>query len=109
MDTMQENGTLYISMDLPGLAEKDIDVQVVGDVLTISGKREIKREKKGQRWHRYERSTGQFERSIQLPENIDPSTVKAEFDKGVLAVSVPVPKRGETGVKHVAITSGSTS
>lgn len=105
MDTVQENGKLSVTLDLPGMTEKDVDVEVEGDILTIRGSREIKREKQGQEWYRHERFSGEFERSLHLPEGIDPDRVAAKFDRGVLTVTVPVPKKVVTGSRHIAITT----
>lgn len=105
MDTVEEGGKLNVMIDVPGMAEEDLDVEVSDNVLTIRGKREIKREQKDQRWYRFERSTGNFERSLEMPERIDPDSVHASFDKGVLTVSLPSRKPVSTG-QHIQITSG---
>lgn len=109
LDTVRHNGKLLVTVDLPGLSEKDIDVEVHDDQLFIRGTRHIEREKDGQDWYRLERATGEFERCLQMPEGIDPGKVKASFDKGVLTVTVPVPKRVMPEGRHIEITSGSRS
>lgn len=105
MDTVEEEGQLKVMIDVPGMAEEDLDVEVADNVLTIRGKRDIKREQKDQRWYRFERSTGTFERSLEMPERIDPSTVHASFDKGVLTISLPSRKPVSSG-QHIQITRG---
>jgi len=105
MDTVEEEGQLKVMIDVPGMAEEDLDVEVSDNVLTIRGKRDIKREQKDQRWYRFERSTGTFERSLEMPERIDPSSVHASFDKGVLTISLPSRKPVSSG-QHIQITRG---
>lgn len=108
MDTVEEKGKLKIMVDLPGVDEKDVDVEVEGDMLTIRGTRNIERDDKGQQWYRYERSYGSFERCLQMPEGIDAGKVKASFDKGVLTVELPTPKKVAAASKHIEITTGAT-
>lgn len=104
MDTVEEKGKLKIMLDLPGVDEKDVDVEVDGDMLTIRGTRKIEREDTGQQWYRYERSSGSFERCLQMPDGIDAAKVKATFDKGVLTVELPTAKKVAAASKHIAIT-----
>lgn len=106
MDTVEQDGELKVIMDLPGLSQKDIDIKVDDDMLTISGRREIERERRGQQWYRYERSSGEFERSLQLPEGFNADDISASFDKGELTVTIPVPERRVTGTRHIEVTGG---
>lgn len=105
MDTVEKDGELCISIDAPGMDESDLDVEVTENVLCIRGKRDIKRESQQQRWYRYERSSGHFERTLELPERIDPATVHATFDRGVLTVTLPSGKPTLSAGSHIAITS----
>lgn len=105
MDTVERDGELCISIDVPGMHESDLDVEVTDNVLCIRGKRDIKREEQQQRWYRYERSSGRFERTLQMADNIDPEQVHATFDRGVLTVTLPTGKPAERSGKHIQITS----
>lgn len=107
MDMVERGGFLEITLDLPGMKEQDIDVEVRGDQLLLHGTRTIEREEQGEQWHRFERSSGEFQRRLQLPEGVDPGAVTAAFDQGVLTVKVPVPAEIEPTARHVEITSGS--
>lgn len=80
-----------VSVELPGLSEKDIQVQILGQQLMISGERKWEEEKKGKEYHRVESQYGAFQRSIQLPENtkLDPDAVAATYKKGILEVTLP--------------------
>ena len=101
-----ESDTHYIlRVDLPGVAEEDLSVQLDGDVLTISGERRSQSEQRGSGYVRYERSSGRFRRSVRLPEGIDGSAIEANFDRGVLEVTVPKPER--VSPRSIAITVGS--
>jgi HSP20 family protein len=76
-------------MDLPGIAAKDIDVQVSGNVLTVSGHREEEKEEKGRTFHRLERRYGDFSRSVILPCAVVEDEVAAEYHDGVLTIKLP--------------------
>jgi HSP20 family protein len=80
-----------ISVELPGMNEKDIEVQVLGDALVISGERKWEDEKKNKEYHRIESHYGRFERRVTLPANakLDGDAVTASYKKGVLEVLVP--------------------
>ena len=101
-----ESDTHYIlRADLPGVAEEDLSVKLDGDVLTISGERRSQSEQRQGGYVRYERSTGSFRRSVRLPEGVDGDAIEANFDRGVLEVTVPKPER--ISPRSIAITVGS--
>jgi len=76
---------------LPGVDEKDVDVTLADDVLTIRGEKKSEREEqdKDRNWHVVERSYGSFSRAIPLPFEPDAAKVEAKFDKGVLRIRLP--------------------
>ncbi len=92
MDLVETDEHFVLRADLPGLSEEDVTVELEDNVLTISGerKREEKTEKEG--YFRLERASGQFARSLTLPEGIDAEAVTAEFKDGVLEVRIPKPE-----------------
>jgi HSP20 family protein len=92
IETSVEDGKFVVRTDLPGIDPKDVDVKVVGDVLTIKGQREDKRETKKADLFRREIRYGSFERSIALPEGIKAEDLKASYQNGVLELSAPMPK-----------------
>jgi HSP20 family protein len=75
--------------DVPGIHDKDLEVSMTGNRLTISGKREAEKEDKSGRYYTYERSYGSFMRSFSLPDGADTDKVRASLDKGVLSISIP--------------------
>lgn len=106
MDTVEEDGELKIALDVPGMTQQDIDVEVVGDLLMIRGERRIERSNDQQQWHRFERATGSFERVVQMPDQIDPESVHATFDNGVLTVTMPAVSKTIASGKRIEITAG---
>ena len=91
VNVAESEKTWLFSIELPGMNEKDIQVQLVGQQLIIAGERKWEDEKKGKEFHRVESQYGVFRRSIQLPENAryDPDALIATYKKGVLEISVP--------------------
>ncbi len=77
--------------DLPGVGESDVKIELQDDVLTISGERKAEHEERKEGYYRIERASGSFARTMTLPEGVDPSAIKASFDKGVLEVQIPKP------------------
>lgn len=88
VDIAETDNEVTVSADLPGLEEKDIQVSLENDVLTLKGERKHEHEEKKKNYHRIERSHGSFQRSIALPEGIDRENVKATFKNGVLNVKI---------------------
>jgi len=77
--------------ELPGIDEKDVEVNLANEILTVRGKRESRREEKDEKRHWYlsELSYGNFERAFRVPEDVDATKIEAKFDKGVLTVTLP--------------------
>lgn len=92
MDLAETEDQLVLRADLPGLERGDIDIEVKDNVLTISGERKAEHERKGEGFHRIERSFGRFSRSLGLPRGIDAKSVTANFENGVLEVRMPKPE-----------------
>ena len=92
LDVVENEGDYVVRADLPGLGEDDVTVEVRDGVLTISGERKSEHEERKDGYHRIERSFGSFTRSLTLPDGVDPESVKASFEKGVLEIQVPKPE-----------------
>lgn len=95
IEVFQREGNLVVRAELPGLNKEDVKVEVTEDGLAIQGERKQEREEKGEGFYRSERSYGQFYRLIPLPEDIDTEQVRAEFNNGVLEITVPVSQAQE--------------
>jgi HSP20 family protein len=80
---------LRMFAEIPGLEPNDLEVTVVDDTLTLKGSRSLEALKPGESYHRQERETGKFVRTIQLPFKIESDSVKASFKNGVLEVELP--------------------
>lgn len=92
MDLAETDEQLVLRADLPGLERGDIEIEVKDHVLTISGERKAEHERKGEGFHRIERSFGRFSRSLGLPRGVDAKSVTANFENGVLEVRMPKPE-----------------
>ena len=91
MDVAETDKEIEITAELPGLEEKDVQVNVADNILTIRGEKKAEKEQKEKNYRLIERSYGSFERSLELPEGINADAIKASIDKGVLKVVVPKP------------------
>lgn len=92
LDVSETADAFEIHAEMPGVSEKDVELTLTGDLLTIKGEKRENRDEKGRDFHIVERSYGGFTRSVRLPFTADPDSAKANFDKGVLTVSIPKPK-----------------
>ena len=90
-DVTETDKEIEITAELPGLEEKDVQVNFADGVLTIRGEKKAEKEEKDKNYRLVERSYGAFERSIALPDGVKPEDVKATIAKGVLTVKVPKP------------------
>ncbi len=91
MDLVETDEHFVLKADLPGVLESDVNIEVEGNVLTISGERKTEHEDKHEGYYRIERATGAFRRMLTLPEGVDADAVTANFENGVLEVRIPKP------------------
>jgi HSP20 family protein len=95
VDVAEDEKVVTLSAELPGVDEKDIDVSLVDDQLTIRGEKRSehneKKEEEGRTLHRVERSYGAFQRTLAIPYKVDPDQVSAQFKDGVLKITLPKP------------------
>lgn len=106
LDVSEGKDGIDIVAELPGVDEKDIDVTLADDVLTIRGEKKNERDEKNKNWHIVERSYGSFSRSIALPFEADPGKIEAKFDKGVLRVHLPKSAEAVRKEKKIEIKKG---
>jgi HSP20 family protein len=93
MDLVEGEEHFVLRVDLPGLSEDDVKIEVEKDTLVVSGERKETHEQRREGFYRLERSMGAFSRSLTLPEGIDADQVSASFDRGVLEVRIPKPEQ----------------
>lgn len=91
LDVWETDESIVISVDLPGVREDKVGIEVEDGVLTVSGEREKQVEQSEGRFYRFERRYGAFSRSVTLPQGVDESDIAASFSGGVLEITVPKP------------------
>jgi HSP20 family protein len=89
VDIFETDNELVLKADIPGVDQKDIDIQLENGTLSLKGERKFERDEKNKGFHRQERSYGSFVRYFTVPETIDSENVKAGFQAGVLTVTLP--------------------
>lgn len=103
LDLHETDKQVMVSAELPGVDEKDIDISVADDMLTISGEKKSEFEHREGDRYRSERSYGKFSRSVTLPFKINPDKVEARFDKGVLKLTIPKPAEALQQMRKIPI------
>jgi len=106
VDVTQTDKGYEITAELPGMEEKDIDVKLANGILTIRGEKRDEKEEKKNDYYVRERSFGSFERSFQVPENVDTDKVSASFKKGVLTVMLPKSAEAQKTEKKIEVKAG---
>jgi HSP20 family protein len=105
VDVSETDKEIKVSAELPGMDEKDIDVSLTRDTLTIKGEKKEEKEEKGEDYYRMERSYGSFTRSVPLTVEVDTDKVQATFKKGVLEITLPKTPEAIQETKKVAVKS----
>ncbi|MDY6831701.1 MAG: Hsp20/alpha crystallin family protein [Thermodesulfobacteriota bacterium] len=106
LDLSATDKAYTLSVELPGVNEKDVSLEIANDTLTIRGEKKQEAEEKDKNFYRVERAYGAFQRVLSLPEDVDQDGLKARFEKGVLTVTMPRKAVPESGVKRIDIQSG---
>ena len=89
LDVVERDGEILVSAELPGLEEKDISVEVHGNVLTLQGEKKSEQEDRKAGWYWSERSYGSFRRVVELPVEVEADKASASFKNGVLTITLP--------------------
>ncbi|MBO6763844.1 Hsp20/alpha crystallin family protein [Maricaulis sp.] len=103
MDVCESDDAVEVALDVPGLKREEIEIDLAGDRLTVSGKREWKEEKKDRNYYRAERGHGEFSRSVRLPDEVDPAKIKADLKDGVLRIHLPKAPQAKQTRKKIEI------
>jgi HSP20 family protein len=104
VDVYEDEHNVSLKIEVPGIDEKDIDVQIENNTLTVHGERKIEKEEKEENYRRVERQYGSFTRTFTLPPTVDSEKVSAHYDKGVLKVTLP--KKAEAKPKQIKVNVG---
>jgi HSP20 family protein len=107
VDVYEDEHKVSLKIEVPGIDEKDIDVRVENNTLTVHGERKIEKEEKEENYRRVERQYGSFTRTFTLPQTVDTENVSANYDKGVLKITLP--KKAEAKPKQIKVNVGSAT
>ena len=105
VDVYEDEHNITLKIEVPGIDEKDIDVRIENNTLTVHGERKFEKEEKEENFRRVERQYGSFTRSFTLPQTVDAEKVSASYDKGVLKISLA--KKAEAKPKQIKVNVGS--
>ena len=105
VDIYEDEHNITLKLEVPGIDEKDIDVRIDNNTLTVHGERKIEKEEKEENFRRVERRYGSFTRSFTLPSSVDPAQVSADYNRGVLQIKLA--KKAEAKPKQIKVNVGS--
>ena len=109
VDVVEEPDAIRITAEIPGVRPEDMRISLEGNVLTIQGTKQEEREENTKRVHRYERMYGVFERSFTLPSSVEPKDIKANYDNGVLTITLPKSEKAKPRQIEVKTGNGGKS
>lgn len=96
LDISETDTAIEAKLDLPGVESKEIEIQLHGNTVTVSGERKEEKEEKGKTYYRAERSVGSFSRSFSLPCPVEEDAVVAAYNDGVLTITLPKTEEAKT-------------
>ena len=103
LDLGATDAVYTVKVEIPGVDEKDVKLEIVNDTLTIRGEKKHEAEDKGKNYYRIERSYGSFQRVLSLPDDVDQDGIKATFKKGVLTVTAPRKALPASDVREIPV------
>ncbi len=106
MDLVEQDKAFELTAEMPGLEEKNIEVNVANGVLTIKGQKEEEKVEKKEDFHLRERRFGSFARSVRIPDAVDADKIEASFKNGVLKVTLPKRPEAQKPVKKIEVKGG---
>ncbi len=104
VDIYEDEHNIILKLEVPGMEEKDIEVQLENNTLTVRGERKFEQEEKEENFHRIERRYGAFARSFTLPNTVDAGKVEANYENGILKIQLA--KRAEAKPKQIKVNAG---
>ena len=106
VDVYEDEHNITLKIEVPGIDEKDINVSIENNTLTVRGERRFEKDEKEENFHRVERMYGSFTRSFTLPNTVDPEQVSAHYEKGVLKIRLA--KKAEAKPKLIKVNTEKT-
>ena len=89
VDMCETPEAIIVEVELPGVRREDVRIDIEGDMLRITGERRTTSERQGRNYYRLERTYGRFQRQLRLPSTVDRHGIRAEFDSGILVITLP--------------------
>jgi HSP20 family protein len=105
VDVYEDEHNIVLKIEVPGIDEKDINIRVENNTLTLQGERKFEKEEKEENFRRVERHYGGFTRSFTLPNTVDAEKIQANYEKGILKISLA--KQAESKPKQIKVNVGS--
>jgi HSP20 family protein len=105
VDVYEDEHNVTLKIEVPGIDEKDLDVRIENNTLTVHGERKFEKEEKEENFRRVERQYGSFTRSFTLPNTVDTDSIQAAYEKGILKVQLA--KKAEAKPKQIKVNVGS--
>lgn len=102
-DAVEQERRYLVSLELPGMSEKDIDITLTEDMLTISGEKSGERKEEKENFYLAERQYGSFQRTFRVPPGVDREKIEAKYEKGVLTLTLPKTKEARKQVRRIDV------
>lgn len=103
VDITEDDAAYKVTAELPGMSEKEIEVVLSNDTLTLKGEKRQEKEQKDKNFYLSERSYGSFQRSFTLPDGVDREKIAADFAKGVLTITMPKTAKAKESQKKIEV------
>jgi HSP20 family protein len=104
VDVYEDEHNVTLKIEVPGIDEKDLDIRIENNTLTVHGERKFEKEEKEENYRRIERQYGSFTRSFTLPNTVDSDSIQANYEKGVLKIKLA--KKAEAKPKQIKVNVG---
>ena len=104
VDVYEDEHNITLKLEVPGIDQKDLDIRIENNTLTVRGERKLEKEEKQENFHRIERRYGTFVRTFQLPNTVDSEKVNANYENGVLKITLA--KKAEAKPKQIQVNVG---
>lgn len=103
VNVIEDNNNLYVHAEIPGVDKNDIKINIVGEVLTLSGEKKAEQKDESKNYYRIERSYGAFSRSFTLPAEVIVDKIAAEYKDGVLNITLPKTEQAKVVEKQIQV------